>query len=98
MYAMYALGERQTPGEPEERHAVENGIPGTWGTSVCSRSTRVWVHVIAGSVIPFNLLAAGVACPECLAVVEAAQVGDKQRAQETRHWAPKLSWRLRKLD
>lgn len=77
MNTTYALGEVQTPGAqtPWTRHAVAEARPGDWARAVCPAEPLVWVHELAGEPVPFpsysESLAAGEACPDCVAHVRA---------------------------
>lgn len=90
----YAMGEVQEGDAPATRHAVVDTFPGSWGVSACPAQQRVWVHVVAGHVIPFpGPLGAALACPECTSIVEAAQPSSaEQSAREKRRWSA-LIWR-----
>lgn len=91
----YALGEAQVPGEPLTRHAVANGRPGAWGLAVCGYGL-VWVHDMAGDVIPFDLLGAvpldllsEQTCSDCMSVVQAAQPSPQPALRRAkRRWLP----------
>ena len=75
----YAMGEVQELDVPMTRHAVADTFPGSWGVSVCPAKQRVWVHVVAGHVIPFpGPLGADLACPDCRSI---AAVAEPSRAE-----------------